>query len=150
MSQTSTCTTACDWLRGGLPGSRRGFVNRERRKAGLGLHSASLPLGEATPRHQREPREILPTMYRQSSAWRSTRDTPTGDERCSPTDLTAVYRVSQSEQKQCSSLVYMSTALVCTNNQLQESDMTWGSVNVSTPTVQRQQRGLREQESSCF
>lgn len=48
----------------GLPGSRRGFENRERRKVGLGLHSASLPLGEATPRHQREPQVILPTMYR--------------------------------------------------------------------------------------
>lgn len=56
----------------GLPGSRRGFVNRGRRKAGLGLRSASLPLGEATPRHQREPQVILPTMYRQSSAWCNT------------------------------------------------------------------------------
>lgn len=48
----------------GLPGSRRDFENRERRKVGLGLHSASLPLGEATPRHQRKPQVILPTMYR--------------------------------------------------------------------------------------
>lgn len=52
----------------GLPGSKRGFVNRGRRKAGVVLHSVSLPLGEATPRHQREPQVILPTMYRQSSA----------------------------------------------------------------------------------
>lgn len=51
----------------GLPGSRRGFVNRGKRKAGLGLRSASLPLDEATPLHQRESREILPTVYRQNS-----------------------------------------------------------------------------------
>lgn len=51
-----------------LPGSRRGFANRGMRKAGLVLHSASRPLGEATPHHQREPQEILPTMYKQCSA----------------------------------------------------------------------------------
>lgn len=72
MSQMSKAMTACDGLRGGLPGSRRGFANRGRRKAGLGLRSASLPLGEATPRHQKEPQEILPMMYRQSSAWCNT------------------------------------------------------------------------------
>lgn len=72
MSQMSKAMTACDGLRGGLPGSRRGFANRGRRKAGLGLRSASLPPGEATPRHQKEPQEILPTMYRQSSAWCNT------------------------------------------------------------------------------
>lgn len=57
--------TACDRK---LPDSRRGFVNRERRKAGLVLHSASRPLGKATPDHQRVPQEILPTMYKQCSA----------------------------------------------------------------------------------
>lgn len=55
-------------LEAGLPGSGRVCVNRERRKVGLGLRSASLPLGEATPRHQRGPQEILPMMHRQSSA----------------------------------------------------------------------------------
>lgn len=51
-----------------LPDSRRDFENRGRRKAGLVLHSASRPLGKTTPHHQREPQEILPTMYKQCSA----------------------------------------------------------------------------------
>ena len=55
-------------LQGLLPGGRSGFANRWRRKAVLGLRSAPLPLGEATLRHRREPQEILPTMYGQSSA----------------------------------------------------------------------------------
>lgn len=107
MSQMSTCMTACSWLRGGLPGSRRGFVNRERRKAGRGLHSASLPLGEATPPHQREPQEILPTMYRQSSAWCNTHytcyDTLTGKERCGLINLTAVDSLTERNSAAASS-----------------------------------------------
>lgn len=46
----------------GLPGSGRGYENRGKRKAGLGLHSASPPLGDATPRHHTDPRVILPTI----------------------------------------------------------------------------------------
>lgn len=53
----------------GLPGSGRGYENRGKRKAGLGLHSASPPLGDATPRHHTDPQVILPTMHRQISAW---------------------------------------------------------------------------------
>ena len=56
-----------------LPDSRRGFVNIGRKKVGLGRHSASLPLGEAMPRHQRESQVILPTMYRQNSTLWNTR-----------------------------------------------------------------------------
>lgn len=47
-----------------LPGSGRGFVNRGRRKAGLELRSASLPLGDTTLRHQTKLQENLPTTYR--------------------------------------------------------------------------------------
>lgn len=105
MPQMSTCMTACNWLRGGLPGSRRGFVNRERRKAGLGLHSASLPLGEATPPHQREPQEILPTMYRQSSAWCNTHytcyDTLTGKSWLQSTESYRVNRNSAAASYKC-------------------------------------------------
>lgn len=64
-----------------LPGSRRGFANRGMRKAGLVLHSASRPLGEATPHHQREPQEILPTMYKQCSAQNDGQHTHTRTQR---------------------------------------------------------------------
>lgn len=52
----------------GLPGSRRGFVSRERRKVGRELRLAPLPLSEATLRRRREPQEILPTVHRHGSA----------------------------------------------------------------------------------
>lgn len=50
-----------------LPDSRRGFENRERRKAGREHRWVSPPHGKATPHHHRVPQVILPTMYTQSS-----------------------------------------------------------------------------------
>lgn len=50
-----------------LPDSRHGFLGRGLKMVEREPPAASLSLREAKPRHQRESREILPTMYKMSS-----------------------------------------------------------------------------------